>query len=95
MIRMFGALAFLLWFSASALASTKDGGPAIEFDEEAHDFGEITRGDGARYEFEFTNDGDADLVILSLRADAGVAAKHSSTPVPPGGKGRITVIYDT
>ncbi len=40
--------------------------PAIEFETEQHDFGQVVRGDQLEHSFNFTNRGSDELVIMGL-----------------------------
>ncbi|GAB4507190.1 MAG: DUF1573 domain-containing protein [Allomuricauda sp.] len=68
----------------------------IEFKSETIDYGEIERGsDGVRV-FEFTNTGDAPLVISNVRSSCGCTIpKKPEEPIMPGKTGKIEVKYDT
>ena len=68
----------------------------IEFKSETIDYGEIERGsDGVRV-FEFTNTGDAPLVISSVKSSCGCTIpKKPEEPIMPGKVGKIEVKYDT
>jgi hypothetical protein len=68
----------------------------IEFKSETVDYGEIERGsDGIRV-FEFTNTGDAPLVISKVSSSCGCTIpKKPEAPIMPGESGEIQVKYDT
>lgn len=68
----------------------------IEFKSETIDYGEIERGsDGVRV-FEFTNTGDAPLVISDVKSSCGCTIpKKPEEPIMPGKVGKIEVKYDT
>lgn len=68
----------------------------FEFKTETIDFGKITKGsDGIRV-FEFTNVGDAPLIIKRVQSTCGCAVpKKTEKPVMPNEKGFISVSYDT
>ncbi|WP_300436748.1 DUF1573 domain-containing protein [Christiangramia sp.] len=68
----------------------------IEFKSETIDYGEIMKGsDGVRV-FEFTNVGDAPLVIEDVKSSCGCTVpKKPEEPIMPGEKGEIEVKYDT
>lgn len=68
----------------------------MEFKTEVIDYGEIQKGsDGIRV-FEFTNTGDAPLVITRVSSSCGCTVpKKPEGPVKPGEKGEIQVKYDT
>lgn len=68
----------------------------IEFTTETVDYGEIEKGaDGIRV-FEFTNTGDAPLIISKVSSSCGCTIpKKPEDPILPGNKGEIQVKYDT
>lgn len=87
-------LSFLLIFSLnSMLAQT---GPAISFEAETIDYGEVAQGsDGTRI-FKFTNTGDAPLEIKDAKSSCGCTVpKKPEAPIAPGDTGEIVVRYDT
>ena len=70
--------------------------PAFAFEKETHDFGEIAQGEKVSYSFKFTNTGKTDLVISSAKGSCGCTVpEYSKDPVPPGGEGKIDVIFDS
>jgi hypothetical protein len=68
----------------------------IEFKSETVDYGEIARGaDGVRV-FEFTNTGNAPLIISKVSSSCGCTIpKKPEEPILPGKTGEIQVKYDT
>ena len=68
----------------------------MEFKTETIDYGEIKKGsDGVRV-FEFTNTGDAPLVIENVRTSCGCTIpKKPEEPIMPGETGEIQVKYNT
>jgi len=84
---------FVLVGLANAQAQKK---AKIEFKSETIDYGEIMKGsDGVRV-FEFTNTGDAPLVIEDVKSSCGCTVpKKPEEPVMPGKTGKIEVKYDT
>ncbi len=68
----------------------------IEFKTETVDYGEIEKGsDGVRV-FEFTNTGDAPLIISKVSSSCGCTIpKKPEDPILPGKTGEIQVKYDT
>ena len=73
-----------------------EGKPVILFKTTEVGAGQVYYGDKASFEFEFTNAGDAPLVVERVRTSCG-CTKAESDPksVSPGGKGRIQVTYDS
>jgi|TARA_R110001583_G_scaffold106130_1_gene254285 uncharacterized protein DUF1573 len=68
----------------------------IEFKTDVIDYGTIEKGaDGVRV-FEFTNTGDAPLVISNVKSTCGCTVpKKPKGPIMPGETGVIEVKYDT
>lgn len=68
----------------------------MEFKSETIDYGEIKKGsDGVRI-FEFTNTGDAPLVIEDVKSSCGCTVPTKpEKPILPGETGKIEVKYDT
>lgn len=87
-------LLFVGFFALSLSAQEKTA--KIEFKDKTIDYGEIAKGsDGVRV-FEFTNMGDAPLVISDVRSSCGCTIpKKPEAPVMPGDTGEIQVKYDT
>ena len=69
--------------------------PKFEWEETSHDFGNIELNKPVSFEFEFTNKGQAFLVISNVVASCGcTVAQYTKTPVPPNGKGMVKATYD-
>ena len=85
------ALILFVGVSVQAQSTAK-----MEFKSEVIDYGEIQKGsDGIRI-FEFTNSGDAPLVITRVSSSCGCTVpKKPEKPVQPGETGEIQVKYDT
>ncbi|WP_418508409.1 DUF1573 domain-containing protein [Corallibacter sp.] len=68
----------------------------IEFKSTIIDYGTIEKGaDGVRV-FEFTNTGDAPLIISNVKSSCGCTVpKKPEKPIMPGENGEIEVKYDT
>ncbi len=82
----------LLGFSLTA----QDKVAKIEFKTETVDYGQIDKGsDGIRV-FEFTNTGEAPLIISKVSSSCGCTIpKKPEEPILPGKVGEIQVKYDT
>ena len=76
--------------------TAQDAAAKIEFKSETVDYGEIEKGaDGVRV-FEFTNTGDAPLIITKVNSTCGCTIpKKPEGPILPGKTGEIQVKYDT
>ncbi len=69
--------------------------PDFKFEKETHDFGKIPQGKPVSYDFVFTNVGEEPLIISTVESTCGCTVpKYTSTPVPKGGKGTITVTFN-
>jgi len=82
----------LLSFSVNA----QDKVAKIEFEATTIDYGTIEKGaDGVRV-FEFTNTGNAPLIISNVKSTCGCTVpKKPKGPILPGETGEIEVKYDT
>ncbi len=82
----------LLGFGLTA----QENGAKINFKTETVDYGEVAKGsDGVRV-FEFTNTGNAPLVISKVSSSCGCTIpKKPEGPILPGKTGQIQVKYDT
>ncbi|MGB0294621.1 MAG: DUF1573 domain-containing protein [Flavobacteriaceae bacterium] len=86
---LLGFLFTTLWVGAQEKAE-------IQFKEETIDYGKINRGSDGLRVFEFTNTGDAPLVITNVRSSCGCTIpKKPEEPILPGQQGKIEVEYDT
>ncbi len=71
-------------------------GPHISFVESSHDFGDIEQGDKVEFTFEFTNDGDAPLVISNVQTTCGcTASSWPREPIAVGEKSKIDVTFNS
>jgi hypothetical protein len=70
--------------------------PVMTFDEVLYDFGTITEGESVHVTFEFTNTGEADLVISSANSSCGCTVPDwPKKPIQPGEKGKIKVVFNS
>ena len=68
----------------------------IEFKDNTIDYGKIENGSNGIRVFEFTNTGNAPLVITNVKSSCGCTVpKKPTAPIKPGEKGEIEVKYDT
>jgi len=88
----FSVLLLSLVFSLVAMAQK----PQIHFEKKSYDFGKINENDGkATHVFEFTNNGNAPLVVNKVQASCGCTSPSwTKEPIEPGKKGSITVTYN-
>lgn len=76
--------------------TAQDKAAKMEFKSETVDYGEVIKGaDGIRV-FEFTNTGNAPLIISKVSSTCGCTIpKKPEDPILPGKTGEIQVKYDT
>ncbi len=78
------------------MPSDTTGTAVITFPSLEHSFGAVKEGEKVGHIFQFTNTGDADLVLTSATASCGcTVSKYNKKPVAPGESGTIEVIFDT
>ena len=84
------ALVAVIGFAANAQQAK------IDFKEDTVDYGTIAKGsDGIRV-FEFTNTGNAPLIISDVKSSCGCTVpKKPEGPIAPGASSSIEVKYDT
>lgn len=90
--RIFLSFVLLLAFSSiNAQEKAK-----FAFEEETFDFGKIKEENGpVDHKFVFKNEGNAPLIIQSVRASCGCTTPAwSKEPIPPGEKGFVTAKYN-
>ena len=85
-----------LIITVSILSASLMAQPVMKLSKTEHDFGSFKEEAGRQtYEFEVTNTGDSPLVIQNIVASCGCTTPEwTKQPIPPGGKGKITAIYD-
>jgi hypothetical protein len=86
---------FLL-FSAIAFSASLSAQPLMKLSETMHDFGSFKEDAGRQtHDFMVTNAGNEPLVIKNITASCGCTTPEwTKEPIPAGGKGKITAIYD-
>ncbi len=68
----------------------------FKFEKETINYGKIAQGSKGIRVFEFTNIGEAPLIIKKINSTCGCAVpKRPDKPIMPGEKGQISVSYDT
>ncbi len=68
----------------------------IEFKTDVIDYGEIAKGSDGVRTFEFTNTGDAPLIISNVKSSCGCTVPSKPDgPIAPGESSVIEVKYDT
>ncbi|MCB0424727.1 MAG: DUF1573 domain-containing protein [Mangrovimonas sp.] len=93
-MKKFITILFLGFFGLALSAQEKTA--KIEFKTLEIDYGTIEKGaDGVRT-FEFTNTGDAPLIISNVKSSCGCTVPEwPKTAIMPGDNGQIKVKYDT
>lgn len=69
--------------------------PVMDFEERIVDFGTVKKGEKRHHVYEFTNSGDVDLEIEIITACDCTTLEWTETPVKPGEKGMVDVIFDS
>lgn len=70
--------------------------PEIIFEKTTHNFGTLGEGTRAVCVFKFTNQGNEDLVLSGVETSCGCTmVDWSHEPIPPGGKGEISIFMKT
>ncbi len=87
---------FLFIGLLSFAVNAQDKVAKIEFKTDVIDYGTIEKGANGVRVFEFTNTGDAPLVISNVKSSCGCTVpKKPDGPIMPGETGEIEVKYDT
>ena len=83
-------VAFVIGITFISQAQTKPG--EFKFESEVHDFGNIVIGKPVVYTFNFTNIGDAPIIISKVETTCGCTVpEYSKLPIKNGEKGMIRV----
>jgi len=81
--------------SANDTTST-DGLPVMTFNETEYNFGTVIQGEKVSHKFKFTNTGEGNLVISSVKPSCGCTSpKWSREPIKPGEEGYIELTFDS
>lgn len=84
-------LLFVNFYCLESFAQAK-----IEFQNTEHDFGKVSEGTLASYDFTFINVGTEPLLINNVKASCGCTTPYwTKEPVMPGKQGKITAAYDS
>jgi len=69
--------------------------PSFKWVTMEHDFGKIPHQSPVIFEFEFTNKGQAPLIISEVEGSCGcTVAEYTKDPVMPGKKGKVKATFD-
>ena len=79
-----------------AFVAASHGQGVLKFKTEAHDFGKVKEGDIATFNFEFTNTGNAPIVISNARPSCGCTTPDwTREPIMPGKSGKVTAAFNS
>ena len=71
-------------------------GPRMQVDAPVFDFGQVEQGEQVTHDFRFTNQGNRDLRVQSVKTSCGcTAAVIAADTIPPGTEGTIQATFDT
>lgn len=71
-------------------------GSRITFEEESHDFGDISQGDKLEYVYVFENTGTEPLILSNVLTTCGCTATDwPRDPIAPGKSGEINVTFNS
>lgn len=88
-------VAYSQTFADATVKKTRNGS-YIEFVKTQHNFGTITFGEPALYDFVFTNTGNEPLIISNVKSTCGCTiVQWNNQPIAPGSSEKIPVSYDT
>jgi len=95
-MKKFSLPILVLFVMALANLSLVQAQPKIVFDQMSHDFGSFKESAGLQtYSFEFTNKGNAPLILNAVNASCGCTSPEwTRQPVAPNAKGMIKVTYN-
>jgi hypothetical protein len=87
--------AVLITISAFAQSTEKKADEIIKFKETAHDFGKIKQGVPVTYDFNFSNVGDAPLIIETANASCGCTTPTwPKQPILKGKSDKLTAGFN-
>lgn len=68
----------------------------MKWGETEHDFGKVIEGEKVSHSFNFTNNGEADLIISKASASCGCTVpEYTKEPIAPGETGHIDVVFNS
>jgi len=89
---------YLIAFLISVLSvNAQSTGPAITWDKNTYDFGDIIQGEKVEHVFKFTNSGTEPLIITNVEVTCGCTTPKGwpRNPIVPGSRGELTVQFDS
>ncbi|MBT5508064.1 MAG: DUF1573 domain-containing protein [Flammeovirgaceae bacterium] len=85
-----------LFAQESAVFEEPKNGPKIVFSEDRHEFGDIIQGDVIEHVFEFTNSGNAPLVLQDVKTTCGCTVPEwPRSPLAPGATAELKVKFNS
>jgi hypothetical protein len=85
-----------LWIASCGNKAGENQKPGIQFTETSHSFLEMIPGEKRKHTFEYTNTGNAPLLILNIESECGCTVPSwSKDMLAPGEKTTMTVYYDS
>ena len=87
---------FVATAGTTAIAQEVKNGAKLDFEKDVHDYGTVENGGNGTCTFEFTNTGNAPLIISNAKGSCGCTVPSwPKEPIAPGATSKITVKYDT
>lgn len=87
---------FVAAAGTSAIAQEVKNGAKLDFEKDVHDYGTVENGGNGTCTFEFTNTGNAPLIISNAKGSCGCTVPSwPKEPIAPGATSKISVKYDT
>ena len=87
---------FVAAAGTTAIAQEVKNGAKLDFEKDVHDYGTVENGGNGTCTFEFTNTGNAPLIISNAKGSCGCTVPSwPKEPIAPGATSKITVKYDT
>ena len=85
-----------LFAQESAVFEEPKNGPKIVFSENRYEFGDIIQGDIIEHVFEFTNSGNAPLVLQDVKTTCGCTVPEwPRSPLAPGATAELKVKFNS
>jgi uncharacterized protein (DUF58 family) len=86
----------LALFVVTANAQDDTNGPKIKFENQSHDFNDVTQGEKVSHKFTFKNTGNQPLILNNVLTTCGCTVTDwPKDPIPPGKTGEIEVKFNT
>ncbi|MFT6246017.1 MAG: hypothetical protein ACJA0U_001779 [Salibacteraceae bacterium] len=87
---------FVATAGTTAIAQEVKNGAKLDFEKDVHDYGTVENGGDGTCTFEFTNTGNAPLIISNAKGSCGCTVPSwPKEPIAPGATSKISVKYDT